>query len=145
MSYISQTELENRYASVRFWADRDQDGTADTSVIARAIADAEAEVNLAVGQQYALPLTLSDANTQAMIKNACLVLAGFKLASGSNDAASAASIETEYRAVQDWLKRVAAGAVKLLGESVTGATSPSGAPIVVGDTGLLTRDSMDGF
>ncbi len=58
MSYATQADLETRYGVIEIaqLSDRVNGTTADATVVARAIADAEAEIDGWLGQRYQLPL-----------------------------------------------------------------------------------------
>lgn len=58
MPYATQPDLEAAFGldELRALADRNRDGTPDAAVIARALEDAEAEVNSYLAARYTLPL-----------------------------------------------------------------------------------------
>ena len=145
MAYCTQTNVENRFASTKWWADANQDGTIDASLVSAHIAFAQGDVDRYVGQQYAVPLSLGNAATAGAIADVTVLLTGWKLAQRVADADAMNAMEAEYQEKIAWLRLVAKGEVKLAGETPTTETSPSGRPVIAGDTVVFTRDSMDGI
>ncbi len=58
MSYATQADLVERFDQNQLLelADRDGDGTLDTDVVSRALADADAEIDVWIGKVHDLPL-----------------------------------------------------------------------------------------
>lgn len=59
MGYATQADLEARYGAQEILqlSDRDNSGAADTGVIDRALADADAEINGYLASRYAVPVS----------------------------------------------------------------------------------------
>lgn len=145
MAYCTTTDVSNRWQATKWWSDVSASGSIDATVVAAMIALADGDINRYVAQQYAVPLALTNAVTAASIRDVAVVLTGWKLASGVNDRDALAAMENEFKEKMAWLKQVADGAVGLLGETLEGATQPSGNPVSVGETIRVTRDSFKGW
>ena len=66
MAYVTQAQLEDRFASLQWWTDDLAAGAIEATIVATNIAAAEGQINGAAGQHYDLPLGLADANTAAI-------------------------------------------------------------------------------
>ena len=146
MSYITQTILEARYGSgdLKAWTDDDASGSIDATVVAQAIAGAEAQINGAAGQQYTTPLGLTDSGTAALVQLHAGSIAGYLLAS-RRPRTVPDNIRTQYEDALAWLKELAAGKVTLVGESAAAVSRPGGGIVTGGSTATITRDTMDGL
>ena len=145
MAYCTQTDVTNRFSQAKWWSDQAQAGAIDAAIVAANIGFAAGEINRYVGQQYDVPLTLSDAGTASMISDAATLLTGWKLASRVNDRDALAAMDAAYKDLMSWLREIAAGKVKLKGETITSAESPTGGVVVAGDEVVVTRESMSGL
>lgn len=141
--YITQTQVERRAAGVRWWTDDSAAGTTSATIVTEAIQAAEGEIDAAAMQQYAVPLALSDASTERVIRNVAGSIAVYKLASRVPPVPD--DIERAYTAAMTWLKDLAAGKFGLPGETAVDPGRPTGAPVIAGDPIILTRDEMDGL
>ena len=145
MAYCTQTDVTNRWSATKWWSDADADGTIDASIVTAAIATADGEIDSWVAQQYAVPLTLGNANTARMIAAKSTFLAGYVLAGRVNDRDARDVMADEYKSVMEWLRLVAKGDVKLADETATATESVSGRTVYGGDAAVFTRDEMDGL
>jgi phage gp36-like protein len=143
MSYITQTQLEARFASLKWWTDDAAAGAIDAAIVAAQITAAEGAINGAAGQHYALPLSLSTPETAATVALHAGTIAGYLLA--SRKSAVDDNLRAMYEDTLKWLKELAAGRVSLAGESATSVPTPGGGIIIAGGTTLVDRTSMDGL
>jgi len=144
MAYCTQQNVEDRFASTKWWSDLDQDGSINASIVAAHIAFADGTINRYVAQQYAVPLTLSNTAVADMIRDAAVLLAGWKLAARVNDSDARAALRDDYDEIIDWLKMVAKGDITLPGET-DADEQPAIGPIVTGDSVQVTRETTDGL
>ena len=77
MSYATQQNLVDRFGEEELLriADRDQDGSIDAAVVAKALADADAEIDSYIGKVYVLPL----AEVPARVKDLAADIGLYKL------------------------------------------------------------------
>lgn len=109
--YATAQDLESRLGGVdelAALADRNGDGLADAALVARALADADAEIDSYLAGRYALPLAVVP---PVLSRLACDV-AVYRLAS---EAGSGLTEErrTRYEDAVAWLRRAADGQVSL--------------------------------
>lgn len=145
MAYITQADLEKRFANLQWWTDDAAAGSIDASIVTEAIGLAEAEINAAAGQQYTVPLSLGDATTAAVIRDKAGTIAGYKLATRRREMDSAEALRLDFEDVAKWLRDLAAGKVLLAGETTHSQPRPAGGIVVGGSESLVDRDSMDGL
>lgn len=147
MPYATETHLRDRYGDVSLLqlADRDRDGSADPAVIARALADADAEIDGYLAARYPVPVTPAPPRLTDL---ACSI-AWFKL-----HAQGVAKDGPERMAYDDavaYLVRVARGEVALPG--VAAGAGGAGAPAAAAGSGaarsgagrVFSRDSLRGL
>ena len=109
MSYAAQANLETRYGSVEMaqLSDRASGAVIDVAVVARALADADAEIDAWLGGRYALPL----ASVPAVLERVACDIARYRL----YDDRATEQVRQRYEdAVRD-LKAIAAGALTIDG------------------------------
>ena len=113
MAYASLAGMTARFGEVllKLVADRDNDGTIDEPVVAQAIADGDALVDLACRGKYALPLQ----PVPPEIERAVCDLAHRFLY--GNSSAVPEPVLAADKAARDLLKMIAAGQVELAGEA----------------------------
>jgi phage gp36-like protein len=141
MAYAIQADLEERFGAAELVRLTDRaippTGEIDAAVVARAIADAEAEVNGYLASRYTLPL----ATVPEILKRLTCDLARYLL----YDDVAPDQIRDRYKDAVALLKGIADGKVSL------GLTT---APAVQGETDTLTartadrvfsKDTLDGF
>lgn len=145
MAYCTQTDVTNRWSATKWWSDADADGSIDSTIVTAAIATADGEIDSWAAQQYAVPLSLGNATTARMIAAKSSFLAGYVLAGRVNDRDARDVMADEYKSVMAWLKQLAAGDIKLDGETATATDAVSGRPVFAGDSAIFTRDEMDGL
>jgi phage gp36-like protein len=89
-------------------ADRDGDGSLDTSVVSTALTNASEEMDSYIGVRYELPLTTT---TPTVLKNYCCDIAMYRLSIES--ASLTDDKRTRYEDALTWLSRLAGGKVTL--------------------------------
>jgi len=109
MAYCAQADVQNRVSAADLVAlsDHDGDGSADAAVVARAIADGDAEIDSYLGVRYGVPLT----TVPAAVKVRSVNMAVYYLQMGRQSVTEDA--REQYKADVAWLKGVAAGSVSL--------------------------------
>jgi phage gp36-like protein len=122
MAYIAQADLEERFGAQTIvqLADRDRNGVADSTFVAAAMADAEAEVNGYLSTRYTLPLS----STPDTVKRLCAIVARYNLYERAVSEDHPAYVA--YRAAQKELAMIAAGTVALPLASGASVASQSG-------------------
>lgn len=123
MSYITSADLAKRLTSDELvqLADLDEDGAADSAVLAQAIADAESLVNSYIAARTTVPLT----TVPDMIKAVSISMAIYFLHLGRRSVTD--DIGKQYDRDLAFLKDVAAGKVTL-GEVVSTVGEPHPTP-----------------
>lgn len=142
MSYLTTADLVARFGAVQLAliADRDNNGVADEPVLARAIDDAEAVVNLFVRGRYALPLSPVDPAIAVIVGD----LARRNAYGDATDIPE--SVQAADKEARRQLQLIAEGKVQLTCAPAT-SSEPAGALEVetAGDTPFFTSDSLKGF
>jgi phage gp36-like protein len=138
MSYATRADLEQQLRPTELiqLADDDGDGAADPSVIGRALADADAEINAYMGTRYALPLP----SVPELIRRLAVDLALWQLYSRRDLATDTRT--KQHDAAVALLKRLAEGTVSLGLPPTQQATPP---PSIVSGERFFTRDKTEGF
>lgn len=149
--YVSKRDLIDRYGdeTVAMLADRDGDADEDVDPVARAIADAEAEINSYIGNRYDLPLPgvididEPSANTDVPtpLRRVAVDIAIYRLAP-SHDMLTREQRKRYDDAIK-WLEGVAAGSISL-GIADT-APAVGGGLVVTSNPRIFTRDTTDGL
>lgn len=145
MAYITQAQLEARYASLRWWTDDAAAGAIDGEIVAEAIALAGGKIDQAAMQQYSVPLALGNSSTAAAVREAAGAIAGYILCSRNETRDVPANLREQYKDALAWLQTIASGKAYLAGESAAEIERPSGSPVFAGDAAVITRESMDGL
>lgn len=145
MAYVTQSDLEKRFALLRWWTDDAAAGAISATIVVEAIALAAAEIDAAASQQYSTPLAATHATTAALLRDKAGTIAGYKLATRRRELDSAEALRTDYEDALKWLKELAAGRVHLPGETAVLAAKPAGGIIVAGGTKVVDRETMDGL
>jgi phage gp36-like protein len=134
--YATQQNLVDRFgeAEIKQIADRDGDGAIDAGVVAKALADAEAEIDSYIGNVYQLPL----ASVPARVVDLAQDLALYKLYASNPPE----DVVRRYRDAIRFLEAVSAGKAVLPG--LDGAPPPSaGAGVAVSaPERVFTRDTL---
>lgn len=117
MAYITQEQLRLRYPLLNVWADQDLDRVADSDVVQEIIEIAEGEIDAACATAgYVVPLTLSNASTEKMIRNCAGCIAGYRLALNC-PGQETEQFREQYQYWVDWLNKLAEGDVTLPDEA----------------------------
>jgi phage gp36-like protein len=116
MTYATQSDLTDRFGAVELaqLTDRTSGLVIDTVVLARALADADAEIDSYLATRYALPL----ASTPVVLVRLAADMARYRL----YDDRVTESVRVRYQDAVSLLKRLASGEVRL-----DGATTPPAA------------------
>lgn len=145
MAYITQAQLEKRFASLRWWTDDAAAGSIDADVVTEHIAIATGKIDQAAMQQYSVPLGLSNASTAQAVREAAGAIAGYYLCGRVEGREVPANLRKMYEDALEWLKLLANGKVFLAGETAAEVSRPSGGLVVAGDDAVVTRETMDGL
>lgn len=129
MAYATQQDIIDRYGEdqLLILADRDRDNVVDADVVARALADADAEINLHVGALYDLPL----ASVPAGLVQIAVDIALYRMC-GTADLATEES-RKRYEDARATLRRIAKREISL-GPEPEQAGGLVQAPAIVGGT-----------
>lgn len=142
MPYATSDDLVAKFgtAQLKLYADRNGDGTADADVLAAAIAEADAVVDLHVRGKYALPLSPVD----PIITSIVCDLARRGLYGNATEVPE--SVLSADKAARDLLKSIARGEVSLAAAPAS-ASGPAGSlgVEIEGDAPFFTRDNLTGF
>jgi phage gp36-like protein len=120
MTYATQTDMTERYGAVELaqLTDRSAGLVIDTTVLARALADADAEIDGYLATRYTLPL----ASTPAVLVRLAADIARHSLyGNGVTEA-----VRNRYQDAVSLLKRISSGDVQLAGESQVPVSGGSG-------------------
>ena len=145
MAYVTSAQLALRFAGLPWWSDANQDGSLDADVVAEAIELASGEIDASAGQQYVVPLTLDNSATARTVRKHAGTLAAWILAGRVVDRSAREALKDDYDAAQKWMDRLRGGLEKLPDETATSQAAVGGRPVIAGDAGLVTRESMDGL
>lgn len=120
MTYATQTDLVDRFgeAELAQLSDRAAGVVLDTTVINRALADADAEIDTYLATRYALPL----ASVPAVLPRLAADIARYRLF----DDRVTEAVRTRYQDAVGLLKRLASGDVLLDGAAATPPAAASG-------------------
>ncbi len=136
MAYVTLQELEDRFGTEEILAltDRDGDGTPDSAVVDRAVADAGAEVDSYLEPRYTVPLADP---VPEMVRRVAADITRYRL----YDNAPSDEVRTRYEDAVAWLKRVSEGKASIGVEMPGGAGSTVAvvAPEPVFTEALLSR------
>lgn len=141
MAYATQQDIINRYGEdqLLILADRDNDGEADEAVVARALADADSEIEGRIGTRYDLPLAV----VPDMLVQVAVDIAIYRLCHTPDLATE--EIRIRYKDARDTLKDVAKGLVTLGAVPEKSAGQASGPAIVSGPPRLFGRGRNGGL
>lgn len=139
MSYATQAELETRFGAAELaqLTDRIEGAVIDAAVVARAIADADAEIDAYLATRYALPL----ASVPALLARMACDIARYRLhAEGAPE-----RIRKTYEdAVRD-LKAVARGDIKIDGAAPLTAAADSAGVAHRAPARIFDADGLAGY
>ncbi|MCU0963538.1 MAG: DUF1320 domain-containing protein [Burkholderiaceae bacterium] len=107
MTYATQLDLEDRFGTTELaqLTDPDAGAVIDTDTVARALADADAEIDARLAVRYALPL----ASVPAVLVRLAADLARYFLW----DARASEQVRNRYKDAVALLDKIASGAVEL--------------------------------
>ncbi|MBW7907195.1 MAG: DUF1320 domain-containing protein [Phycisphaerae bacterium] len=131
MLYVTQEQLEARYAGLAWWTDRSASGAIDADVVAEAIRLACGEIDSHAARQYAVPLKLAHPATARLVSMYAGSIAGYRLAQGARADNIPETLRNDYEDALAWLRDLAAGKLTLDGEDA-GAAPPSGGIVLHG-------------
>jgi len=137
MTYATQADLEARFGADELTqlTDRIGSGLPDASIIARALADADAEIDGYLASRYALPLAIVPT---ALARIACDI-ARYRL---WEDRASE-EVRRRYEDARRLMESIAKGMVSLgLPEA---SAAPALAEASLGNERVMTRDGTGGY
>ena len=139
MSYATQQNLVDRFGESEILkiSDRDGDGAIDAGVVAKALADADAEIDSYIGKRYALPLASVPARVVALAED----LALYKLYP-SNPSDDVVNYRNDAIA---FLRDVARGTAVLPGLDGADPAPVSAGVEVAGPERVFSRDTLKGF
>lgn len=125
MSYCTLTDLTDRYGETELIQLTDEAGTGaiDTVRVARAIADADAEIDAWLARRVALPLATVPG---ALVRMAAAMVRYYLYKDAAPDL-----VTDQYEAAVKFLQAVAHGTVSLGPDPAFGSTPDSGAPSFV--------------
>lgn len=142
MSYATPAQVIERYDehTITTIADRDNDGSPDTAVLERALADASAEIDTYLAAKYDLPL----ASTPEVLTRLASDIALYRLASEADRGTD--ERRQRYEDAVALLRRLASGEASL-GLPSPGAPSRAYTSVgsVTGRPRRFTRETMRGL
>jgi phage gp36-like protein len=139
MTYATQQDLVDRYGESEIvqLSDRARIGSINAAVVAKALDDADSEINGYLEGRYTLPFE----NPPKLLRLVACDIARFRLAENR----ATEEIEKRYAAQIKFLSAVAKGDIKL-GLNSGGATTPvADAPSSDGSPRTFTRDNLSDF
>lgn len=141
MAYASQTDLTDRYGATLLLqlADRDRDGAADPAVIARALADADAEIDGWLASRYPVPVDPPSPRLRALATE----IAWYRLHQDGVDEKTPARLA--YLDAIAYLRRVSEGAADLPGAGPATLAAPSSGARMTGPGRTFSRSSLRGL
>ena len=129
MSYATQSDMTERFGAVELaqLSDRVNGTVIDVAVVARALADADAEIDAYLARRYQLPL----ASTPPVLVRMACDIARYRL----YDEAVTEAVRVRYNDAVALLKRMASGEVELPAATVLPAPATGSANAVLVRTG----------
>ena len=136
MPYATQADLETRFGSVELaqLSDRSNGSVIDAAVVARALADAEAEIDPYLAVRYQLPL----ASVPAVLGRIACDVARYRL---YDDRVTEAVRKRYEDAVRD-LKAISAGTIKLDAVEALAVAPTGGCVTVSAPERIFNADSL---
>lgn len=141
MPYATAAQMEAQFGSRELIAltDRDNVGVVDAAVLARALADADAEIDSYLAGRYPLPLV---GTFPVLVRHACN-MARYYLSAA--EVAEVDAVRSRYKDAIRYLESVRDGKTRLAADAV-GAPAPEAARIsVVGSERTFTADTLADF
>lgn len=139
MTYATQADMTDRYGETELAQRTNRvDGTTiDTTVLARALADADAEIDAYLAGRYALPVATVPT---VLVRVACDVARYRLYEDGATDV-----VRQRYEDATGFLKRVSSGDVVLGDLAAAADTASTGLAYHQSAPRQITDDSMRGF
>ncbi len=144
MTYAVQQDLVDRFgdAELKQLTDRVNGTTIDATVVATALADADAEIDSYLVQRYTLPLSA----TPDVIERVACEIARYRLYANQSVEASE-TVRNNYKDAVAWLHDVAAGRANLDPNSAAALPAAAGGPRY--DTAapdrVFSQDTLDDY
>ncbi len=144
MSYVSNTEIQQRLGAAAYvqLTDDDGDGLADVAVVDEARLGAEGEVNSYLARRFAVPIDLTvHADLADLLKSITLDLIEQRLRQRRPPVPEATTVR--YRDAKGWLQAIAEAKIELpsatpvAGHALRGPTAQT-----TGDDRVLSRDEL---
>ncbi len=142
MTYASLSDLIDRYGAelILQHADRDHDGTADPAVVARALADADAEIDGWLASRYPVPVDPPSPRLKALATE----IAWYRLHQDGTDDKSPSRLA--YLDAIAYLRRVSDGSADLPGAAgAVAPVAPSSGARLAGPERTFSRASLRGL
>lgn len=144
MTYATQTDLEDRFGEEELIQLTDRTNTpamtVDASVVARALTDADAQINGYLGKRYVLPL--ADPVPPVLVKIACDIARYFL---HGDRAGKDSPVTMAWRDAERWLANVAVGKVALEGATGEPAAEGGGEVRIDAPDRVFSRDRLRGL
>lgn len=136
MTYTTQQDMVDRFGQVELLqlTDRDNTGSIDTTVLNRALEDADTEINGHLEGRYTLPLV----RTPAILVTYACDIARYRL----YDDRATEQVTKRYDTAMKFLRLVAEGRLSLGLDDQGEATAPAGGPSHASEERVFTRDSL---
>lgn len=141
MPYASAAQMEEQFGLRELIAltDRDNIGVVDSAVLARAQADADAEIDSYLAGRYTLPLS---GTFPALVRHACN-LARYHL-SGA-EVTEVEAVRNRYKDAIRWLESVRDGKTRLAADAAGQPATEPARISVVGPERTFTSDTLADF
>jgi len=136
MAYCTEQDLIDRFGSDELLdaTDRDRDGVVDPTVLAQAIADADADIDRHLRARYVVPVEGAGELTRLACDLTRYYFWGI---------AAPEHVAERYKAALATLKDYAKGTITLDAELVTAAESGPRSPAVVAPSRIFTSTALD--
>ncbi len=127
MSYITVQDMLDAFGQreLDMIADRNQDGIFEDAVVTSHIAQAEQQINFAVGQRCNLPLVLPSVEVLGRLKQWALDITRFRL-TGSSGVTVTSDVDGRYKEAREDLERVTSGKIVLCAQGAAGTGANGG-------------------
>lgn len=139
MTYAVRQDYIDRYGASELLqlTDRDGNGTEDTDVLNKALADADAEIDSYAATRYLVPLS----PVPTVIVRIALDITRYRLF--ANQATE--EVRNRYEDAVRFLKAIASGDVQLGATPPTSATTPANAPAHEAEDRVFSKDSLSDY
>lgn len=139
MTYATQQDLIDRYGDTELiqLTDENRVGAIDATTVARALADADAEMNGYLAVRYTLPL----ASTPLVLTRFACAIARYLL----HDQAATEQVEKDYKNALAFLKSVSEGKVDLGLNAVNQSTASAGGAQYKANDRVFNADTLKDY